>query len=108
MRRVIYTLHGERGAVRVEDDDVETIVQKPKADGSIEWEVRKETVASDWMDASHTIWFRSLFGDFAAAIAAGDWAGKEAETALRCVELITTAYTSAQSGSRELPLGGKH
>jgi predicted dehydrogenase len=105
MRRVIYTLHGERGAIRVEDDDVETIVGNKRADGSIAWETKRERVASDWMDASHTIWFRSLFEQFAAAIAAGDFAGKEAETSLRCIELITTAYASAEAGSRQLPLG---
>jgi predicted dehydrogenase len=97
MRRVIYTLHGERGAIRVEDDEVETIVGLR--------ETHKERISSDWMDASHTIWFRSLFEQFAAAVAAGDWAGKEAETSLRCIELITTAYASAEAGSRELPLG---
>lgn len=105
MRRVIYTLHGERGAIRVEDDDVETVVGSKRADGSIAWETHRERIASDWMDASHTIWFRSLLEQFAAAIAVGDFAGKEAETSLRCIELITTAYASAESGSRELPLG---
>jgi predicted dehydrogenase len=105
MRRVIYTLHGERGAIRVEDDDIETVVSTPRPDGSVAWETRRESISSDWMDASHTEWFRSLFGQFAAAIATGDWAGKEAETSLRCIELITTAYASAENGSRELPLG---
>ena len=104
MRRVIYTLHGERGAIRVEDDDIETVVGQRRGD-SVAWETHRERIASDWMDASHTIWFRSLFEQFAAAVAAGDWAGKEAETSLRCVELITTAYASAEAGSRELPLG---
>jgi predicted dehydrogenase len=100
MRRVIYTLHGQHGAIRVEDDDVETVVSR---DGR--WETTREKVASDWMDASHTIWFRSVLQQFADAIHAGDFAGKEAETSLRCIELITTAYASADSGSRELPLG---
>jgi predicted dehydrogenase len=107
MRRVMYTLHGDRGAIRVEDDDVETVVGQRSADGGIAWETRRERFDSDWMDASHTLWFRSLFEQFAAAVAAGDWAGREAESSLRCVELITTAYASAESGSRELPLGDK-
>ncbi|MFT3775016.1 MAG: Gfo/Idh/MocA family oxidoreductase [Minicystis sp.] len=106
MRRVIYTIHGERGAIRVEDDDVETIVRAPRADGTSGWETHRERVASDWMDASHTIWFRSLFEQFARAIDAGQWVGPEAEASLRCVELITTAYASAERGSQELPLGG--
>lgn len=105
MRRVLYTIHGERGAIRVEDDDVETVVSHPAPDGSVRWETHREKVASDWMDASHTAWFKSLFEQFAAAIAAGDYVSREAETALRCVELITTAYASAEGGSRELPLG---
>ena len=41
-----------------------------------------------------------------AAIERGDYVGKEAEEAFRCVELITTAYASARDGSRELPLAG--
>ncbi len=84
----------------------ETVVGQRRADGAVGWETHRERIASDWMDASHTVWFRSLFEQFAAAVAAGDWAGKEAETSLRCVELITTAYASAERGSRELPLGG--
>ena len=30
MRQVIYTIHGERGAIRVEDDDIETVVKRPQ------------------------------------------------------------------------------
>jgi predicted dehydrogenase len=105
MRRVIYTLHGSQGAVRVEDDDVEVVTARPRADGTVAWDAVRERVASDWMDASHTIWFRSLLEQFSAAIAAGDFAGKEAESSLRCIELITTAYASAAQSSRELPLG---
>lgn len=105
MRRVIYTIHGEHGAIRVEDDDVETVVGGAAPDGSARWATHRERVSSGWMDASHTMWFRSLFEQFAAAIGAGDWVSREAEAALRCVELIQTAYASAGSASREMPLG---
>jgi predicted dehydrogenase len=37
MRRVIYTLHGSQGAIRVEDDDVEVVKANRRADGSIAW-----------------------------------------------------------------------
>ena len=74
--------------------------------GKIAWTRSVESVSSNWMDASHTIWFRSLLEQFHGAILARDYAGKEAENAFRCVELITTAYASALEGSRELPLGG--
>ncbi|APR84891.1 oxidoreductase [Minicystis rosea] len=105
MRRVIYTIHGEHGAIRVEDDDVETIVRAPR-DGATAWQTQRERIASDWMDASHAVWFRSLFEQFVRAIDDGAWVGPEAEASLRCVELITTAYVSAERGSQELPLGG--
>lgn len=103
MRRVIYTLNGTRGAIRVEDDEME-IITSP-AEGGGKWNTKRETFSSDWMDASHTIWFRAVLNNFADAIDAGIWAGHEAETSARCIELITTAYASAQNGSRVMGLG---
>ena len=60
------------------------------------WEMKKQKIASEWMDASHVGWFRSLFDQFAAAIARDDFFGEETEASVRCVELITTAYASAR------------
>jgi hypothetical protein len=60
------------------------------------------------MDASHTRWFGSMFEQFRSAIVRGDFAGKDAHDALKCVELIETAYASAQNGSRELALEVAH
>jgi predicted dehydrogenase len=106
VRKVIYTIHGERGAVRVEDDDVEVAVMDPGApDGMPHWQLKKRRIASEWMDASHVGWFRSMLGQFAEAIATGDLVSPETEASVRCVELITTAYASALDGSRERPLG---
>jgi predicted dehydrogenase len=108
IRKVIYTIHGEKGAIRVEDDDVEVSVMEtpnlPNAPAK-KWKVTEEKIASDWMDASHTIWFQSLFGRFTAAIENKDYAGKDAQDALRCVELINAAYASAADQSREQRLG---
>jgi len=101
MRKVIYTLHGERGAVKIEDDDVQIVV---KAQGALAPEVETLSISSDWMDASHVGWFRSLLDQFGQAIATNDYAGVEAREAYLCVKLIETAYASARSGSRELPL----
>jgi predicted dehydrogenase len=111
VRKVIYTIHGERGAIRVEDDDVEVAVMaqsrnKGDSGSRVTWEMKKEQVASEWMDAGHPVWFRSLFDDFARAVEKHDYAGREAKDSLRCVELIATAYASARDGSRELPLDG--
>jgi predicted dehydrogenase len=105
MRRVIYTLHGSKGAIRVEDDEVEVTRMKMQGE-RVAWEARKESVASEWMDAGHAVWFVTLQDQFAHAIAAGEHAGREAEDSLRCIELIGTAYASARERCRELPLQG--
>jgi predicted dehydrogenase len=102
VRKVIYTLHGDRGAIKVEDDDIELSVL---ATATSPARVERSQVASHWMDASHSGWFASLFDRFANAIDQGDYAGKEAREALLCVQLIETAYRSARNGCRELPLG---
>jgi predicted dehydrogenase len=119
VRKVIYTIHGERGAVRVEDDDVEVAVMSSDATDSSRWgrnpsgraadhpphwQLKKKRVASEWMDASHVGWFRSMLGQFAEAVATGDFVSGETEASVRCVELITTAYASALDGSRERSL----
>jgi len=108
VRKVIYTIHGDRGAIRVEDDAIEVArggrgsnISSPE----MAWQFERLDVPSDWMDSSHVTWFNSLFDDFQRAIAQGEWVGKEAEESFLCIELIQTAYASAQDGSRELPLG---
>ncbi|MEO8799161.1 MAG: Gfo/Idh/MocA family oxidoreductase [Polyangiaceae bacterium] len=106
IRKVIYTIHGEKGAIRVEDDDVEVSVMDDPNGKPVTWKVTEEKIASDWMDASHTIWFRSLFERFQTAIDTHDYAGKDAQDALRCVELINAAYASAADQSRERVLSG--
>ena len=107
VRRVIYTIHGDRGAIRVEDDNVELCRAE---DGSqvraagVVWRFDRKQVASDWMDSSHAAWFSSLFAQFQSAIASEDFVGREAEESFRCVQLIQTAYASARQGSRELAI----
>jgi predicted dehydrogenase len=103
-RKVIYTVHGERGALRVEDDDVEVALVKVGEDGRTTWEMQRERVASNWMDASHVGWFRSVFESFASAIAHSDYVGLEALESYKCVELIEAAYESSRQGSREVIL----
>ncbi|MDP9149230.1 MAG: Gfo/Idh/MocA family oxidoreductase [Myxococcota bacterium] len=104
-RRVIYTIHGDKGAIRVEDDDVEVAIMNGDGpEGHVKWEMQKEHVASEWMDASHVGWFRSMFQQFAEAIGRGEFVSKETEAGARCVDLITTAYASARDASRERSL----
>jgi hypothetical protein len=115
VRKVIYTIQGSHGAIRVEDDDVEVAVMASRNASSrdvnasagakrVTWELKKEQIASEWMDAGHSVWFRSLFDQFKAAIETREFVGREARDGLRCIELIATAYASAQDGCRELPL----
>jgi hypothetical protein len=106
VRKVLYTVHGERGAIRVEDDDVEVAVQERGAGGATSWSFERREISSDWMDSSHVTWFNSMFDDFKSAIARGEFVGREAEESFLCVQLIATAYASARDGGRELALAG--
>ncbi len=94
MRKVIYTIHGSRGAIRVEDDDLEVTSTRP--DGS--QSVTRSSVRSEWMNAGHPEWFASLFLDFASAIDRNEYVGPEAIDSLRCVEAITAAYALRGAG----------
>jgi predicted dehydrogenase len=111
VRKVIYTIQGERGAITVDDDDLQIALMQSTqgpdvAQGAVEWKVEKKTISSHWMDASHVSWFNSLFDQFKVAIDTQEWVGKEAKEAYRCIELIMTAYQSAEQGCLELPLKG--
>jgi predicted dehydrogenase len=109
VRKVIYTVQGDRGAITVDDDDLQLAVMEATggpdvAQGAVKWNVEKQVIRSNWMDASHVSWFNSMFDQFADAIRKGEWVGKEAKEAYLCIQLITTAYRSAAEGCRELPL----
>ena len=111
VRKVIYTIQGTHGAITVDDDDMQIAIQEKTdgpdvAQGAVRWNVEKRTISSDWMDASHVSWFDALFGRFRDAIDRGEYAGKEAKEAYRCIEIITRAYESAKNGCKELALGG--
>jgi predicted dehydrogenase len=106
MSRVLYTIHGERGAIRVEDDDIEVVTKKVARDGAVCWETESACIGSEWMDASHSAWFRSLLDELAVAIAKRDVSGLRAEDALRCIEVIDASYRSARIGGHEVPLCG--
>jgi predicted dehydrogenase len=111
VRKVIYTVQGERGAIRVEDDDLEVAIMEKTdgpdvAQGAVTWKMEKSSIASNWMDASHVSWFNSLVDQFKTAMEKREFVGREALEAHRCIELITQAYASAADGCRELPLAG--
>ncbi len=100
-RKVIYTIHGANGAIKVEDDDLE--IHRKRAGGKIE--VEKLSASSNWMDASHVEWFKALQVQFATAIRTKQYVSNEARDAAMCVQLIETAYASARADGRTLPIG---
>jgi predicted dehydrogenase len=105
VRKVIYTIHGDRGSIRVEDDNIEVAVMgesRPHGGtGRAAWEMKTKKVASAWMDAGHAAWFRSMFERFEAAMDQKEHVGRSALDAIRCIECITAAYESASDASRE-------
>ena len=109
VRKVMYTIQGEKGAITVDDDDLQLAVMEKTsgpdvAQGAVTWKVEKRSIASHWMDASHVSWFNSLVDQFRTAIEKGDFVGREARESFYCIQLIMTAYESAKQGCRELPL----
>ena len=110
VRKVIYTVQGERGAITVDDDELQLATMKRTdgpdvAQGAVSWDVEgRKSISSHWMDASHVSWFNSLFDQFKKAIQEEDFVGKEAKEAYLCIQLITAAYRSAQEGCREMSL----
>ncbi|MBC7386676.1 MAG: Gfo/Idh/MocA family oxidoreductase [Cryobacterium sp.] len=109
VRKVIYTVQGDRGAITVDDDELQLAVMEATggpdvAQGAVKWNVEKRSIESDWMDASHVSWFNSMFDQFADCIEKGEWVGKEAKEAYLCIQLITNAYRSAAEGCLEMPL----
>src|SRR5215831_15373196 len=107
VRKVIYTLHGELGAITVDDDDLQVATLQRSANGKARtsaWKVERRCIQSHWMDASHINWFNSMFDDFKSAIDTNAFVGKEAREAYFCIQVISAAYRSAADGCREIPL----
>lgn len=100
-RKVVYTIHGERGGLRIEDDELEVITKG--TDGHVN--VERSAAASHWMDAGHGPWFEGLLIDFARAITAPDLVHVETEDSVRAMEAIEAAYASARVYGRPVTLG---
>ena len=107
-RKVLYTLHGERGAITVDDDEVKILSTEANnfGYGALAQNSGSQVVPSYWMDASHREWFGSLLDDFSSAIEADRWVDADTIDSVMCMVTIETAYASAQQGARELPITG--
>lgn len=118
IRKVLYTVQGTRGAIIVDDDEMQiatmntnevastaaAIPNSANGYGGIKWDIKKYSISSHWMDSGHTTWFNSLFNSFAHAIYAGDYINRELLEAALCVEVINAAYTSANNQSKEIAI----
>jgi predicted dehydrogenase len=101
VRRVIYTLHGDKGALIVEDDDLEITIK-----GHAPSKLR---LPSDWANAGHPEWFEGVVEGFERAIDQRDWVSRETEDSVRAMETISAAYASATQGGRTSDVhGGPH
>jgi predicted dehydrogenase len=106
VRKVLYTIHGDRGAIRVEDDRIEIarLHKNTLRSYCAEWDFENAEMPSDWMDSSHVGWFSSLFDQFKNAIERKAFVGIEAVESFRCVQLIQMGYRSANEDSRRITL----
>lgn len=107
MRKVIYTVQGTKGSVFVADDDAEISVGFPNTGshaGSGDHKIEKFTIESDWMDASHTKWFNSMFDKMLGCIERNEYVNGEIRESYACVEVIEKCYLSSREASRELKL----
>jgi predicted dehydrogenase len=102
-RKVLYTLHGPRGAITV-DDDVVSVHRVVGATGASSELVYRREVSSRWMDASHREWFGRLFDDFRRAIREHDYVSGQTIDAIQCIQTIGAAYQSAARGSAEVAI----
>jgi predicted dehydrogenase len=107
-RKVLYALQGTNGAITVDDDKMEIAVVSKKESESIshkaEWEIETRSIASDWMDSSHTSWFNSMFDNFKKAIAENDYFNDEIRDAYFCIMTIMKSYESIQNDSVKIKL----
>ncbi len=109
MRKVIYAVQGTKGGVVVNDDEAEISIGFPNTGshgGSGDHKVEKFTIESDWMDASHTKWFNSMYDKFLGCIQRGEFVNDEIRESYACVEIIEQCYRSSEAGSRTVELKG--
>jgi predicted dehydrogenase len=103
-RKVLYAVHGTKGAIIVDDDVVRVSLLDrnaalpeylANAGGLV-------TTASHWNDPSHKEWFADMFADFVTAIDEGTFVGKDAQDAVECMNAIEACYASARGAGREI------
>jgi predicted dehydrogenase len=100
LRRVISTVHGERGAVRIEDDEVEVVVRGRDGEARAD----RSAFPSNWKDAGHAPWFEGVLREFVEAIRQHTFVSCDTEDAVHSVQVISAALASAKMGGVLVPL----
>jgi predicted dehydrogenase len=104
-RKVMYTLHGSRGAISVDDDDIQLVLRdEDDRPHDLRDFLDKRSVSSKWMDASHKEWFGSVIDAFGRSIDDNDLVSRETLDAIECMRVISAAYASVRQGSRQINL----
>jgi predicted dehydrogenase len=103
-RKVLYAVHGTKGAIFVDDDAVRVSLLDRRAvlPPYLATNGGMVTTDSRWNDASHKDWFADMFADFTAAIDSGTSVGKDALDAIECMNAIEACYASARGTGREV------
>lgn len=108
VRKVIYTLQGEKGALTVDDDNVQLAIINENLSESIShkasWVTKNYSIKSDWMNSSHASWFNSMFDQFKLAITNNDFQNSEIMDAYFCIQSIVKAYESINNNSSKISL----
>lgn len=108
VRKVIYTLQGEYGAITVDDDNIQIAIMAKnddeKTSHKAEWGVENYSITSDWMDSSHVNWFNSMFDKFKLAISENDFQNAEIRDAYFCIQSIMKAYESIENNSSKVKI----
>ncbi len=106
VRKVIYTIQGEKGAITVEDDQIQTSFMIPSVSNNInhkaEWKTITSIAPSEWMDSGHKTWFNSMFDEFKKTIVENNFQNPELVNAYYCVQSILKAYESIDNNSSKV------
>jgi|HubBroStandDraft_5_1064220.scaffolds.fasta_scaffold75971_2 predicted dehydrogenase len=100
IRRAIYALHGDRGSIRVEDDELEVVVRAADG-GTRSW---KSSLPSNRKDPAQGPWFEGVLRGFTRAVEQRDFVGKEATDAIMGIRVASAAVSSARRGGTPIVL----
>jgi predicted dehydrogenase len=100
IRRAIYALHGDRGSIRVEDDELEVVFRTADG-GTCSW---KSSLPSNRKDPGQGRWFEGVLRGFTRAVEQRDFVGKEAKDAIMGIRVASAAMSSARRGGAPIVL----